>query len=110
MTADQRLAAAREYLEYARKVHVADLPTSPLTRMAAELRRQLGQVLDVVTELEAEVAARVRPDGSADLTPADVLTVVGALHIAAWWADYAGGRETEVARYRALSRTLGDDR
>ena len=54
MTAVQRVAAAREYLEYARKVHVADFPHSPLTRMAAELRRQLGQVLDVVTVTEAE--------------------------------------------------------
>jgi hypothetical protein len=48
VTAVQRVAAAREYLEYARKVHVADFPYSPLTRMAAELRRQLGQVLDVI--------------------------------------------------------------
>jgi hypothetical protein len=53
MTTDQRLANAREYLGYARQVKVADLPHSALMRMAAELRRQLGQVLDVVTEGEA---------------------------------------------------------
>jgi hypothetical protein len=52
VNADQRVAAAREYLDYARKVHVADFPHSPLTRMAAELRRQLGQVLDYVAEGE----------------------------------------------------------
>jgi hypothetical protein len=52
--ADQRLQAAREYLGYARGVKVADLPHAALMRMAAELRRQLGQVLDVVTEGEAD--------------------------------------------------------
>ena len=53
MSADQRVTAAREYLGYARKVTLADLPHSVLLRMAAELRRQLGQVLDYVTEGEA---------------------------------------------------------
>jgi hypothetical protein len=48
MNAEQRVANAREYLGYARKISVADLPHSALMRMAAELRRQLGQVLDVV--------------------------------------------------------------
>jgi hypothetical protein len=50
--ADQRVAAARKYLGYARKIQVADLPHSALMRMAAELRRQLGQVLDVIAEQE----------------------------------------------------------
>jgi hypothetical protein len=50
---DVRVEHAREYLGYARKVTVADLPPSPLMRLAAELRRQLGQVLDVVGEREA---------------------------------------------------------
>jgi hypothetical protein len=53
VSADQRLTAAREYLGYARTVTVADLPPSPLMRLAAELRRQLGCVLDVVAEQEA---------------------------------------------------------
>jgi hypothetical protein len=48
MNAVQRLAAAREYLGYARAVKVGDLPYPALVRFAAELRRQLGQVLDVI--------------------------------------------------------------
>lgn len=51
---DQRVGSAREYLGYARAIKVADLPYPALMRFAAELRRQLGQVLDVVTEMEAE--------------------------------------------------------
>lgn len=56
------------------------------------------------------IASLVRPDGSAELSAADVLTVVAALAIAAWWASYCGGRDGEVARYRSLARSLGDDR
>jgi hypothetical protein len=52
VTADQRIQNAREYLGYARQVTVADLPHSALMRMAAELRRQLGLVLDVIAEEE----------------------------------------------------------
>jgi hypothetical protein len=55
-------------------------------------------------------ASHVRPDRSAELIAADVLTVLAALHIAAWWAAYAGGRDAEVARYRSMARSLGDDR
>jgi hypothetical protein len=54
VTADQRVTNAREYLGYARALKVADLPYPALVRLAAELRRQLGQVLDVVTEIEAD--------------------------------------------------------
>jgi hypothetical protein len=53
VTADQRVTNAREYLGYARQVKVAGLPHSALMRMAAELRRQLGQVLDA---MQADVA------------------------------------------------------
>lgn len=55
---DQRIVYAREYLGYARGIKVSELPHSALIRMAAELRRQLGQVLDYVSESEAEPAAR----------------------------------------------------
>ena len=55
-------------------------------------------------------ASHVRPDGSAELSADDVVTALAALNIAAWWAGFAGGRAAEVARYRSLSRTLGDDR
>jgi hypothetical protein len=56
VTADQRVTNAREYIGYARHIKVADLPYPALMRLAAELRRQLGQVLDVVTETEADPA------------------------------------------------------
>jgi hypothetical protein len=59
MSADQRLTAAREYLGHAREVKLDRLPPSALMRFAAELRRQLGQVLDVVTEMEAADAVQV---------------------------------------------------
>ena len=57
-------------------------------------------------------ASHVRPDGSAELSADDVVTALAlaALNIAAWCAGFAGGRAAEVARYRSLSRTLGDDR
>jgi hypothetical protein len=44
---------AREYLGYARQVKVGDLPRPAVVRLAAELRRQLGQVLDA---MQADVA------------------------------------------------------
>jgi hypothetical protein len=47
-TTDLRLISAREFLTGARKRKVAELPPSLLMRECAELRRQLGQVLDVV--------------------------------------------------------------
>jgi hypothetical protein len=50
-TTDPRLTAAREYLSYARGLKVADLPRDALTRLAAELRRQLGQVLGYLGEV-----------------------------------------------------------
>jgi hypothetical protein len=106
MTADQRVTNAREYLGYARVIKVADLPYPALMRLAAELRRQLGQVLDAIGE-EARTGAR--PDGSAALSAVDVQTVLGALADAAWWQAQHGTPE-RAARYRNLSRSLGDDR
>ncbi len=47
-TTDQCLISAREFLAAARKRKVGELPPSLLMRECAELRRQLGQVLDVV--------------------------------------------------------------
>jgi hypothetical protein len=58
VTADQRLTVAREYLTDAREYEVNVLPPSALMREAADLRRHLGQVLDVVDETEATAGAR----------------------------------------------------
>jgi hypothetical protein len=52
--------------------------------------------------------SHMRPDGSAELTAADLPAVLTALHIAAWWAAYCGGRDGEAARYSTLARTLRD--
>jgi hypothetical protein len=49
------------------------------------------------------------PDGSAQLDPDDVLTVLSALADAAWWQAQHGTPEA-AARYRSLARSLGDDR
>jgi hypothetical protein len=106
VTADQRVTSAREYLGHARNIKVGDLPRSAVMRLAAELRRQLGQVLDVIGEL---ATTAVRPDGSAQLSVTDVQTALSALAAATWWAEYAGRAEL-IARYHSLARSLGDDR
>jgi hypothetical protein len=48
MSADQRVTSAREFLSGARRRKVDQLPPSLLMRECAELRRLLGQVLDVL--------------------------------------------------------------
>jgi hypothetical protein len=55
--ADQRVTYAREYLAGCRQRKLAELPPSALLREAAELRRELGQILDVVDAQAAELAA-----------------------------------------------------
>jgi len=47
VTGDMRVTAAREYLDAIRPYKVSTRPLSVLQREAAELRRMLGQVLDV---------------------------------------------------------------
>jgi hypothetical protein len=62
VTADARVTAAREYLDGARRRKVSELPPSLLIRECAELRRALGQVLDVLGEavtLDGDQAATV---------------------------------------------------
>lgn len=86
MTADQRVQIAREYLAGARKRKVGELPPSLLIRECAEMRRLLGQVLDVVDEaalLAADDSTGTWLDGSATVAPADLATVLDALHVAA---------------------------
>ncbi|HCU96529.1 MAG TPA: hypothetical protein DHU96_28945 [Actinobacteria bacterium] len=50
MTPDQRVPMAREYLNGARRRRVTTLPPSILVRECAELRRQLGQVLNAIDD------------------------------------------------------------
>jgi hypothetical protein len=49
-TVDQRVRLAREYLDSVRRRRVTELPLMLLVRECAELRRLLGQVLDVIGE------------------------------------------------------------
>jgi len=77
-------------------------------RLAAELGSVLGQL-----DAEQAPAARVAPaatgvllDGSAWLTHADMLTVLGALHEAAGATRQPG----MASQYAAVAWRLGDDR
>lgn len=52
MSGDTRVEIARDYLAAVRKHKVTMLPPSILTRECAELRRQLGQVLDAFAKAD----------------------------------------------------------
>jgi hypothetical protein len=58
----------------------------------------------------AFASSGVAPDGSARLSPGDLLTVLGALEDGAEWAGAVACRGEDAAAYRALARSLGDDR
>ena len=68
MTAGDLITLAREFLDGARKHKVTELPPSVLVREDAELRRQLGQVLDVLAEY-SEVLGQALADALAWRTP-----------------------------------------
>jgi hypothetical protein len=77
VTVDQRLTAAREYLACARGQRISRLPRPVLQRVATELRRQLGQVLDVIGGL-GEASPTALDEGQRE--------VLGrALGDAIWW-------------------------
>ena len=61
MTGSERVANAQEFLASARKRKVTELPPSVLMREDAELRRQLGVVLDLIGEA-SEVLGRAFAD------------------------------------------------
>jgi hypothetical protein len=54
MSADERAELARRFLADARQRSVEQLAPTLLMRECAELRRLLGQVLDVLAERQAE--------------------------------------------------------
>jgi len=112
VNADMRVTAAREYLDAIRPHKVTTRPPSVLLRECAELRRQLGQVLDVI-------------GGQAALSPAQLAVVLKALAVAAdltedratvycddCGASPAGCCDThadmldDVAQFRQLERDL----
>ena len=118
---DPRVTSAREYLQHVRTgPKPAALPRAAVDREAAELRKLLGQVLEVVRGLlftiaDAEDEDRERDathvdvEGGAWFTPADALTVAGALADAARWQVQHGTGE-RAERYRLLARVLEDGR
>ncbi|SRR5260221_6888729 len=127
-TTDERVLYARQFLAGARRREVAEMPPSVLARETAELRRVLGQVLDVVADVEDteidESLTLILDSGDAHVAPADVLTLHAALDDAISWCQDnaycddceispAGLCETHAVRlarvpaYRTLARALG---
>ena len=82
MSADPRVQLAREYLAAARQHKVDILPPSVLVRECAELRRQLGKVLDAIGQAEA-------------------VDVAGQLISLATWMDDQLASETASRQYIA---------
>jgi hypothetical protein len=116
VSADQRVNAAREYLTSARRRKVGDLPPSVLTRECAELRRLLGQVLDVADDYEAthldQDVTKVLIFGGIFFAAADAGTVMQALSDAAECAEDehfpASPTDEQAARYRELISRIGE--
>jgi hypothetical protein len=113
MSAGQRVTIAREYLDGIRRQKVGMLPPSVLVRECAELRRQLGQVLDVAgaglvlpeahlsTVLDAlEDAATLRTERAA------AYCVKCAEHPAGACDEHLDDLDA-AERYRQLTRELG---
>jgi hypothetical protein len=115
VSADQRVNAAREYLTSVRRRKVGELPPSVLVRECAELRRLLGQVLDVVEDVEVtaqdEEVTAVTMWGGLHIAAADARTVLQALSDAAECAEDehfpASPTEETAARYRELIARIG---
>ena len=111
MTADLRVGQAREFLAGARKRKVTELPPSILMREDAELRRQLGQVLDVVqadvslTDEQLEVLGQALDDAIEWRTPSANCTGCDD-HPAGLCNDHAADLDLTDA-YLALARELG---
>lgn len=108
------VTAARAYLaDYRRQVR-EDYGRGPLPwqELAMRLAQHLGYVLDALSaqmprpRADGSVGATcVLLDGSAMLSPADLLAVLGALRVAAEAGDTA-----DRYAYLACARALGDDR
>jgi hypothetical protein len=111
---DQRVTLAAEYLAEARQRSVEQLPPTLLMRECAELRRQLGAVLDAygdraaaaaallgrhdaerVTRLTAAMTAdpALTPPGEPAWTAEDVIAAAAARGLAAMEAQYLTGGE-----------------
>jgi hypothetical protein len=108
--AARRTAAAAVLADFRTDLASAPLTSPPpMTTWALRLASVLGDVLAATTPIIAPAASHVRADRSAYLTPADLMTMLGALDDAVAWREHIG-LHTKVPSYRALSRRLGDDR
>ncbi|HMH92744.1 MAG TPA: NUDIX domain-containing protein [Streptosporangiaceae bacterium] len=106
MTADGRLVAARAFLASSRGHKLAERPHSVLVREAAELRRQLGIVLDVIDEGVPAAA------GTAAQVLAWKSTLRQALIDAIRWREERPGEAStadQIALYATVARSLGID-
>jgi hypothetical protein len=108
---DQRVRFARETLAYYDRGQWADANAMAIV---GHLGGTLRTLLEVLDETGPPGVTAVLPDGSATLSPLGLLTVLGALDDAARCGDehrlLGGPEKATVVSYRALSRSLGDDR
>lgn len=114
MSADMRLTAAREYLNHIRTgPKPSALPRIRIDREDAELRRQLGQVLDVASE-SAAVAGLLCDAVAAvvyELDTAEAALVLDALEVAAEYRRYRAdvGCEACRAEYGGMCESCAAD-
>jgi hypothetical protein len=86
---DLRITAAAEFLNHARKHRPGELSASQLVREDAELRRQLGQVLDVVGDAPQNVVRFPGPASPPRGSMAyDAALALDALAVAAEYRRY----------------------
>ncbi len=116
MTADQRAGLAREYLTGARKRKVDQLPPSLLMRECAELRRLLGQCLDVIehqpfplTDMQRAIVLDALEYGAASRREAAAWCTECRQHPASLCPAHETSLETADA-YRQAAREIGGAR
>lgn len=112
---DVRVTAAREFLDGARRRKVTELPPSLLIRECAELRRLLGQVLDVIAAgvcLDDDQAATVLAalDDAAGHIRERAANCPECAASPADLCDGCAGRLARSDAYDDLARQIGDKR
>jgi hypothetical protein len=105
VTGDQRVKHARKILAAYDQGKWTD-PVNVTGHLAAAAR----MLLEVIDGHAARPVTAASPAGQVTLSPADTLTVLGALRDGARWNDYPPGDPAAAARYRSLARSLGEDR
>lgn len=111
---DPRARAAHPWYAAAEGLDLDALPEGELRRLLAEAIGHVRQLLDSSDEADRAEdrdlpGTHLTMDGEAVIRGEDVLTVLAALADGAWWQAQHGD-PGNAARYRALARSLGDDR